>query len=470
MKEKILSLPRMGETMEEGTVLTWLKSAGDSFRRGEVLLELETDKMVVEVPALEDGSLLEILAPEESKVEIGTALARVLGVEDSGTEPPGAALSPETTSLAPDANPSVDSRGMASVTLQTAVPISKTAMTPDAAAEVAEPTQGRFRASPAARRLAQRHDISLAAAAGTGPLGRITRADIEQLIDSANSARNLPALESVAPESSVSEHWCELGSLRIRYIRKGVPEQTPLLFIHGFGSDRHTWRYNLGVLSKHREVWALDLPGHGDSSGIGTLGASQPLGIPEYAEIVAQFLAAQNLARVHLIGHSLGGGVALQLAVRQPQVLASLALLAPIGLGHEINRDFIEGFILATTRAALTGSLHRLFYSGTWVNASLLDSLEEQRRDPGRLGALRKTAQALHDNGVQHWQIREQLSGLPMPVKVIWGREDQVIPSAHAWGLPGEIAVHLFPETGHMAHVEQSVAVNRLLEELVAFE
>ncbi len=165
MKEKILSLPRMGETMEEGTVLTWLKSAGDSFRRGEVLLELETDKMVVEVPALEDGSLLEILAPEESKVEIGTALARVLGVEDSGTEPPGAALSPETNSLAPDANPSVDSRGMASVTLQTAVPISKTAMTPDAAAEVVEPTQGRFRASPAARRLAQRHDISLALAA-----------------------------------------------------------------------------------------------------------------------------------------------------------------------------------------------------------------------------------------------------------------------------------------------------------------
>ena len=67
MKEKIFSLPRMGETMEEGTVLNWLKSPGDSFKRGEVLLELETDKMVVEVPALEDGDLLEILA-SESKV------------------------------------------------------------------------------------------------------------------------------------------------------------------------------------------------------------------------------------------------------------------------------------------------------------------------------------------------------------------------------------------------------------------
>ena len=77
MKEKIFSLPRMGETMEEGTVLTWFKSPGDSFKRGEVLLELETDKMVVEVPALEDGDLLEILASEQSTVEIGSSLALI---------------------------------------------------------------------------------------------------------------------------------------------------------------------------------------------------------------------------------------------------------------------------------------------------------------------------------------------------------------------------------------------------------
>ena len=77
MKEKIFSLHRMGETMEEGTVLTWFKSPGDSFKRGEVLLELETDKMVVEVPALEDGDLLEILASEQATVEIGSSLALI---------------------------------------------------------------------------------------------------------------------------------------------------------------------------------------------------------------------------------------------------------------------------------------------------------------------------------------------------------------------------------------------------------
>ena len=68
--------------MEEGTVLTWFKSPGDSFKRGEVLLELETDKMVVEVPALEDGDLLEILASEQSSVEIGSSLA-LIGMSES---------------------------------------------------------------------------------------------------------------------------------------------------------------------------------------------------------------------------------------------------------------------------------------------------------------------------------------------------------------------------------------------------
>ena len=68
--------------MEEGTVLTWFKSPGDSFKRGEVLLELETDKMIVEVPALEDGDLLEILASEQSTVEIGSSLA-LIGMRDS---------------------------------------------------------------------------------------------------------------------------------------------------------------------------------------------------------------------------------------------------------------------------------------------------------------------------------------------------------------------------------------------------
>ena len=77
MMEKTLTLPRLGETMEEGTVLAWSKISGEEYDRGDILLELETDKMVVEVPALEDGKILEILADEGAVVAIGEPIARV---------------------------------------------------------------------------------------------------------------------------------------------------------------------------------------------------------------------------------------------------------------------------------------------------------------------------------------------------------------------------------------------------------
>ena len=75
--EKTLTLPRLGETMEEGTVLAWSKITGEEYDRGDILLELETDKMVVEVPALEDGRILEILAEEGAVIGIGEPIARV---------------------------------------------------------------------------------------------------------------------------------------------------------------------------------------------------------------------------------------------------------------------------------------------------------------------------------------------------------------------------------------------------------
>ena len=72
-----LRLPRLGETMEEGIVVTWNLSEGESFERGDTLLEVETDKMVAEVPALESGTLLEILVEEQAKVKVGDILALI---------------------------------------------------------------------------------------------------------------------------------------------------------------------------------------------------------------------------------------------------------------------------------------------------------------------------------------------------------------------------------------------------------
>ena len=96
--------------------------------------------------------------------------------------------------------------------------------------------------------------------------------------------------------------------------------------------------------------------------------------------------------------------------------------------------------------------------------------IEDLRKDQNRLKALRQISETLLVENRQRWDGRKFLDQLKMPVKVIWGRDDLVIPSDHVQGLPGSIALHLFRETGHMPHVEQAMSVNRLIEELCAFE
>ena len=71
-----LKLPRLGETMEEGGISKWLKKPGERFRRGETLAEIETDKTVVELPALVDGVMQEILAAEGTTVKVGEPICR----------------------------------------------------------------------------------------------------------------------------------------------------------------------------------------------------------------------------------------------------------------------------------------------------------------------------------------------------------------------------------------------------------
>ena len=169
MKEKIFSLPRMGETMEEGTVLTWFKSPGDSFKRGEVLLELETDKMVVEVPALEDGDLLEILASEQATVEIGSSLA-LIGMRGSVPKIKKEKNKKKDSKIE-------DSKGKLKTksSMEQESPPQDSSMMDFAGddIEVLEPQtkEENVRATPSARRLAKYNTISLKKVTGTGPMG-----------------------------------------------------------------------------------------------------------------------------------------------------------------------------------------------------------------------------------------------------------------------------------------------------------
>ena len=157
-------MPALSPTMTEGTLARWLKKTGDNVRSGDVLAEIETDKATMEVEAVDEGVLTHILVPDGTS---GVAVNATIGVLDGdGTE---AAAAPAATSAA--ATPAVALAPMAASSPSPVLAV--------AADQPHAPAQGRIFASPLARRMAQQAGITLDTIEGTGPNGRIIRADIE---------------------------------------------------------------------------------------------------------------------------------------------------------------------------------------------------------------------------------------------------------------------------------------------------
>lgn len=175
-------MPQMGAEMKEGTILRWLKKEGDPVERGEIIAEIETDKANVEIEAFEGGVFRKALANEGDTVPVGTVIAIIGAPDEDISAYMGAAPQPRAAQ-APAASAPEAERPAAAV-----------AEAPAAPAAPPPPRDGRVRASPLARRLAQELGIDLTQIRGTGPDGRIVRRDVE-----AFAARRA---EAPAPETT----------------------------------------------------------------------------------------------------------------------------------------------------------------------------------------------------------------------------------------------------------------------------
>jgi pyruvate dehydrogenase E2 component (dihydrolipoamide acetyltransferase) len=230
--------------------------------------------------------------------------------------------------------------------------------------------------------------------------------------------------------------------------------------MHGFGGDLTTWLFNAETLAgSERSVYAFDLPGHGGSSkdvGGGTLA--------ELAASLGAALGALGLERVHLVGHSLGGAVAVTLAAAEPGRVASLTLVAPVGLGEEIDTEFIDGFVAAESRRELRPLLERLFADPAVVTRQFAEDVAKTKRVDGVHEALRSIAAASFAGGRQAVDVRDQLAGVGVPVLAIWGSEDRIVPAAHAAALTGSARVEILAGAGHMPQMEAAGEVNRLID------
>ncbi len=244
------------------------------------------------------------------------------------------------------------------------------------------------------------------------------------------------------------------------YLDIGKPDGPVIVLVHGFGGDLNNWMFTWPALEGTARVVAVDLPGHGAS------GKQVDIrGIDELARKLLALLDALAIQNAHLAGHSLGGAIVGLAALARPGLATSLTLIGSAGLGEEIDDAYLQGFIGAERRKELQGVVAKLFADQSLVSRDLVEGLLRFKRLDGVTGALNTIRAAMIDQGKQRTSLLPDLAGLRVPVHVIWGKRDQIIPATHASGLPSSVEVHLFDDAGHMVHMERAKDVNAILVE-----
>ena len=272
-----------------------------------------------------------------------------------------------------------------------------------------------------------------------------------------------PSAGEEAQAEGVKPRDIEVAGRRLRYLELGEGDGVPVLLVHGFGADLNTWMFTQPALAAGRRAVALDLPGHGGSAK--EVGAGD---VESLTDAVEGALGALGVERVHLVGHSMGGAIAASLALHRPEHVASLTLIASAGLGPEINAPFIDGFVRMARRREAVEVIGLLVHDPALVSRTMVEDVLRYKRLDGVSAALAKIEEAWFPGGRQSLDLTGRIAELAMPVQVIWGHDDRILPVAHAEALAARLPVHIVDAAGHLPHMEKAGEVNRLIEQFIS--
>jgi pyruvate dehydrogenase E2 component (dihydrolipoamide acetyltransferase) len=233
----------------------------------------------------------------------------------------------------------------------------------------------------------------------------------------------------------------------------------PIVFLHGFGGSHRAWSAVLEGIAPERRVILYDLPGHAGSLAVQHGSAAVA------ARAVLADLDRRAIARAEIVGHSMGGAASALVALRAPDRVAALTLLAPGGFGREINAPLLRRYAAATAAADLAILLAEFFGHGFSLPLGFAEEQAEERQAPGASEALLSIVETFFDGAEQKVLPLDALWRLPMPIRVAWGGEDRVLPVNQARRLPERIAVRIFEGVGHMLPLESPAEVARLILE-----
>jgi pimeloyl-ACP methyl ester carboxylesterase len=436
----LVKMPKWGLMMKAGTVTEWLRDEGDVVSAGDPLFVAETDKATNDVEAPAGGVLRRIVARAGTLVAVSGPVAVIAGRDETLTDDAvDAFLEAHAPTQAPTAN--LAARAAASRTPVVA----------------ARSDDGRVSASPAARKRARELAIDLATVDATGPGGRITSDDVERAA-------------AAGSEPTVTEQTLVVGTdQRVHVIMAGPLSASPLVFLHGLAGSAATWQGVIGSFVDSHRVVAVDLPGHGQSDAPDP--ATADYSIDGLTRVVTETLRLLGLRQVTLVGHSLGGAIAITAALADPHLVGRLVLVDSIGLGDEINPAVGTLLDQPPSDAASRALLELFFHDRRLVlDGGVTDHVQALRRS-GVHEATRAISTRLFSASRQRVTLDEPLRQLTQPVLVIWGADDGVVPVAdarHAGRLITNVRVAIIPDSGHAPQVETPDLFTMILQQFLA--
>jgi pimeloyl-ACP methyl ester carboxylesterase len=254
-------------------------------------------------------------------------------------------------------------------------------------------------------------------------------------------------------------------------------EGPPVLLIHGYGDTADGWRRVIpGLLDRHRVI-ALDVPPFGRSADPGEARL-----LDFYKPFFPELLERLEIERATVIGHSLGGAIALHLTLQRPELVERLGLVAPAGLGkappwwwHALagyDRIWKTALSIPTPltplliRQGMTRFLDwRLFHDARQMRETI-DHLVRMHGAPRDFDRLLAAGRCCIDSYTG--SLLEDSAAIEVPKWMVWGRHDGLVPSEHAHAfrdLHADAQVHVFDDCGHYPHIELPSRFNRLLRE-----
>jgi pimeloyl-ACP methyl ester carboxylesterase len=260
--------------------------------------------------------------------------------------------------------------------------------------------------------------------------------------------------------------FIDLDGKSTHYVKKGAGE--PVILVHGFFMDLHTWMHNIDALAEHYQVFAFDLWGLGYSSR-----SSLDYGYDLYVSQLLSFMDVLGIQKAALIGHSLGGGTIIKFSVDYPQRVSKLVLVDAAGIPNRLplraklfNLPGVGEFLMGLN----SNFFRRMNLQDLWFfdNSRLTETVFEELTRFQKIEGSTKALMGLLRPEFFHTLGSEikQLGSMDLPVLVVWGRNETNIPLEVGMKLHQILkgsSMQIIDHAGHMPNFEQPEIFNEIV-------